>query len=119
VYYYTSTILHLVFYMPKNNKSKPTEISEEKFLPELIELFATTKNNDDMSKLLGAILTPEELQQIVKRWQIVKLLLSGATVRDTAKILKISVEKVSRGSRELKYGNNIFQKLFKKLSKKK
>jgi len=93
------------------------KINDKKFIPELIELFQVTKKPKDMERLFNAILTPEELAQIKKRWQIIKLLLSGHTIRETAGALKISVAKVSRGSRELKYGNGIFQELFNKISK--
>lgn len=89
--------------------------NHDQYLDELTSVFLNIHNIEQMKLFLKAILTPDELEQIKKRWQIVKLLLSGKTQRQVADILKISIAKVSRGSREIKYGNGVFQEIFKKI----
>jgi Trp operon repressor len=91
-------------------------ISSDPFLAELVKVFRSTSSDQEMADLLASILTPEELMQIKKRWQIVKMLLEGETQRTIAQKLQISTAKVGRGSRELKYGNGIFPKLLSKLT---
>jgi len=93
------------------------KVSKKNFLIELIEVFSKVENPQEMKQLLKAILTPEELDQIKKRWQIIKLLQYKYTQREVAKMLQISTAKVNRGSKEIKYGSGIFQKIFKRIYK--
>lgn len=60
---------------------------------------------------LKNILTPTELDEVVKRLQIVKLLKKGMPQREIAKKLDVSIGTITRGSRELKYGAPGFEKL--------
>lgn len=98
-------------------KSKNRQLSDKKQMSDLIQLFMVAENNDEIERLLISILTPDELEQIKKRWQIVKLLMEAETQRDIAEKLHISTAKVGRGSRELKFGNGIFQELYEKIYK--
>jgi len=93
-----------------------TKIDPKKFADELSELFLAAKNKREILKLLRAILTPEEFENLKTRAQIIKLLLQKLPQREIAKVLKISTAKVSRGSRELKFGSGIFPKLFARLN---
>ncbi|MCT4592574.1 MAG: YerC/YecD family TrpR-related protein [Candidatus Gracilibacteria bacterium] len=81
---------------------------------ELLEITLSIKNIEEMNDFIESILTPDEFDQIAIRWQIVKKILKKEPQRQIAKDLGISISKVSRGSREIKYGNGIFQKLFKR-----
>ena len=57
------------------------------------------------------ILTPSEREEIESRWALVKMLAEGVSQREIAKKLGISLCKITRGSRELKYGKGSFKKL--------
>lgn len=59
------------------------------------------KSNKEMEKFLTAILTPQELEVIPKRLEIVKLLKKGVSQRKIAEKLKTGIATVTRGSKEL------------------
>ena len=81
---------------------------------ELLEILAGIKNSKLMEYFLADLLTPAEVNAIVKRWQIVKLLYQCLTQREVAKKVGVSIYKVSRGSRELLDKNGGFHKILKK-----
>lgn len=83
----------------------------EKYIKELAEAIVLVRDKGLAEAFLRNILTPSELEEISKRLQIVKLLLKGVPQRDVAKRLGVSMGTVSRGSRELKYGENGFRKI--------
>lgn len=64
--------------------------------------------------VLKDLLTPKELTSVVERLQLVKLLLKGMPQRTISKKLKISIMKVTRGSRTLKRSSGGFLHLLKK-----
>lgn len=84
---------------------------------ELLKLLVEIKNEKLMEDFLSDLLTPAEVQDVVARWQIVKLLNRGLTQREVAKKLRVSISKVERGAREMldEYGG--FKKLLKKYGK--
>ena len=55
--------------------------------------------------LLRDMLTPAELRSLAKRWEELQLLARGMKQREVAKKLKISISKVTRGSRVLRDGS--------------
>ena len=59
------------------------------------------------------LLTPAEFEEIVARWQIIKLLSKGMPQRKIAKYLGVSIAKITRGSRELRDGKGGFNKILK------
>ena len=82
---------------------------------ELIKLIDSTRGKGELSELLTAILSPLELEDVVKRWQIVKRLIEGASQREIRDELGVSIATITRGSREIQYGNGIFNKFYKRL----
>lgn len=84
---------------------------DKKFIKELAEVLVGLQDENVAEAFLHNILTPGELEEISKRLQIVKMLLKGVSQRDVAKKLGVSMGTVSRGSRELKYGENGFRKI--------
>jgi len=62
-----------------------------------------------VAALLEDLLTPGEIEAVGERWQIVKRLRAGATQREVAAELGVSVTTVSRGARQLKYGTGGFE----------
>lgn len=65
--------------------------------------------------LLQDILTPRELLSVAERWQIVLALSKRLPQRTIAEDLRVSISKITRGSRTLKYGSGGFRYFRKKL----
>jgi TrpR family trp operon transcriptional repressor len=84
---------------------------------ELYELFASVESAKEAKLLLADILTPQELDSMVERWQLVKGLHAGETQRSLAKRLGISISKITRGSRMLQHGSGGFTHFLKKFKK--
>ncbi len=82
---------------------------------ELANILASIHDTEQMGKLLQDFLTPQELEDLVLRWEIIKLLHSGLPQREIAAQLGVAIGTVSRGARELKYGHDGFVQLLKKL----
>jgi len=62
-----------------------------------------------IAALLEDLLTPGEVLALRERWHIVKRLRAGATQREVAAELGVSVTTVSRGARQLRYGTGGFE----------
>src|SRR5437763_1512218 len=92
--------------------------SQPKYLKELFALFASIDNAKEAELLMRDMLTPQELASLAERWQLVQELARGTPQRDIAKKLKLSISKITRGSRALHYGNGGFAHFLKKKSKK-
>ncbi|MCF7824612.1 MAG: trp operon repressor [Candidatus Marinimicrobia bacterium] len=78
---------------------------------ELAAILASITEVEQMERLLQDFLTPQELEDLVLRWEIIKLLNTGMPQREIAQELGVAIGTVSRGSRELKYGHNGFTQI--------
>lgn len=78
-------------------------------LRELASVLATVGNADAVYDVLFALLTARERDKIALRWRLTCLLQEGLTQRAVAARLGISLCKITRGSRELKYGPAAFR----------
>lgn len=67
-----------------------------------------------MAEFLEDLLTPVELEEIIQRWQVIKMLDKGVPQRKIAKELGVSISTVTRGSRELRDRNGGFRKILDK-----
>lgn len=85
---------------------------------ELSRILSSIQDEEQMGELLQAFLTPQELEDLVLRWEIVKLLHKGVPQREIAKSLGVAIGTVSRGARELKYGHHGFMRLLSALEEK-
>lgn len=74
------------------------------YINELADTIVSITERQTAKDFLKNILTPQELEDIVKRLQVVKLLKQGISQREIAKKLEVSIGTITRGSRELKYG---------------
>ena len=78
--------------------------------PEILTVLSNYSNRTELEDFLLDLLTPNEIVEIGKRWELIKLLVDGVPQRVIAKQLGISLGKISRGARELKYGHDGFKK---------
>lgn len=79
---------------------------------EVIELLRKHASDKKMFfALMEDFFTPAELDGLALRWQIVKELKKGTPQREIAETLKVSISKITRGSRELADPDGGFAKL--------
>lgn len=76
----------------------------DKYISELAEVLTLISDKKLAEAFLKNILTPADLEEISLRLQIFKLLCKGLPQREVAENLGVSIGTVSRGARELKYG---------------
>ena len=101
-----------------NNQLSEEELNirAEAGFNELISLIA--KNNDEkfLSEFFSCLFTTAERKDIANRWLLVEEIEKGTPQRDIAKSFKMSLCKITRGSKELKKENSAFKKMldFKK-----
>lgn len=81
---------------------------------QLYELIASIATAKEARLLLEDLLTPQELDQLTERWQLVQLLAAGTPQREIAKKLGVSIATVTRGSRMLQHGSGGFGAFLKK-----
>jgi TrpR family transcriptional regulator, trp operon repressor len=75
-----------------------------KTINELVEQLLDVKNHAEMRDFLVGLFTPKELDKLMTRLKIVKLLKKGLSQHKIAEKLKVGVATVTRGSREIKNG---------------
>lgn len=91
-----------------------TEYAQE--FEDLINKLAKDKRL--LHEFLFDIFSPTEYKELAVRWQIVKMLRDNVPHREIARLLKVSVATVTRGSRELANKKGGFQKVLEKYYKK-
>ncbi|ARN55922.1 Trp family transcriptional regulator [Sedimentisphaera salicampi] len=69
---------------------------------ELIQILLEIDNPADMECFLEEILTPSEKKDVILRWKLLKMVHSGMPQRQIASNLRISLCKITRGSKILK-----------------
>ncbi len=90
----------------------------KKYYRDLYRLFCAIETEREAKMLLEDILAPRELDSVAKRWQEIQALAAGLPQRDIARKLRISMSKITRGSRMLQYGSGGFRHFLRKLGKK-
>ena len=75
---------------------------KEKHIDALAEVLLGIRDKGFMVRFLQEILTPAEIDTLVLRWELVKLLYKGVPQRQISQRLGISLCKITRGSREMK-----------------
>lgn len=78
---------------------------------DLTDALAAIRSRAEAGDFLRAILTPRELEKIALRWRLVRMLHEGWSQRHIAGELGVSLCKITRGSKELKYGPPGFRRL--------
>ncbi|MBQ2984654.1 MAG: helix-turn-helix domain-containing protein [Candidatus Gastranaerophilales bacterium] len=72
------------------------------FLNKLNNLIISVKNEKEAQELLFGLFTQNEIETLKKRWRILEMLNQGATQRQIAQDLNVSLCKVTRGAKVLK-----------------
>ena len=81
---------------------------------EISEILSKIKNKEDIVLFLNELFTGSELEDLSKRWRILKMLNAGETQRDIAKELGVGLCKVTRGAKVLKDNNAITKKYLRR-----
>jgi TrpR family trp operon transcriptional repressor len=81
-------------------------------LRRLARIFGAARNEAERMDLIEDLFTPAEQKDLLERWELVGLLLGGMTQRQVSERLKISLSKVSRGSRVIQFGRGAFRTLW-------
>ena len=77
----------------------------------ITDIFWQIKKETDINRLLEDILTPQEIETLYERFQIIKLLKQWLSQRQVAEKLNLSTTTVNRGAKILKYWNWILNDL--------
>jgi len=91
--------------MDRNTTNKPNK--------ELIQIISGISDESEIEGFLSELLTPQELKNLTMRWQILKELYLGESQRAIAARHRISLCKITRGSKILKRKNSITGMLIK------
>lgn len=86
---------------------------------ELLSIILSIQSKDELKLFFKEILTDAEIEDIIKRWCLMKDLYNGISQRNIAKKYGISLCKITRGSKVLKNENSISKKLIKNFFKEK
>jgi len=80
---------------------------------ELIDVFASISEPEEMSRFFEEIFTPNERKDIVLRWKLMKLLKTGMPQRKIASKLGISLCKITRGAKIVGNPDSVTNQLMK------
>lgn len=86
-------------------------LRSEKGLEQLLEAIAAVDSPSFLKDFFTCLFTPAELHDIGKRWLLVSEIDKGTTQREIARMFKMSLCKITRGSRELKKEGSAFRRM--------
>lgn len=102
--------------MAENHELENLDIADiqafEKGLEEVLHAITVCKDEELLKDFFDCLFTKAELIDIGKRWLLVKEIEKGTTQREIAKMFKMSLCKITRGSRELKKEGSAFKRIF-------
>jgi TrpR family trp operon transcriptional repressor len=82
------------------------------------ETLAAITSSDEMRLFLKELLTPGEVRDLTLRWRLLERLAEGASQRKIAEELRISLCKITRGSKILKQKGAVTARVLEKSSTK-
>ena len=82
---------------------------------QLARILGAARNEVELQTLIDGLLAPQELEEVVLRWELIEELLSGRTQREISDRLGVSLGKIARGSRLIKYGPPEFRQLVERV----
>lgn len=83
--------------------------AQEEGLEEICTLLASTDDAQLIKDFFCCLFTLSELQDMIKRWLLVKEIDKGTTQREIARMFSMSLCKITRGSKELKKEGSTFR----------
>ena len=86
-------------------------------IEDLYTVFLSLETPQEAEQFFTDIFTPQELETLTERWQLVCQLKEGIPQRQIAQNLGVAIATISRGSRQLQYGSGGFDVLYKKMKK--
>lgn len=86
---------------------------DEKVFERVAAVLASIESPEEMSVFLKELLTPGEVRDITLRWRLLERLAEGVTQRKIAEELRISLCKITRGSRILKQKGAVTSRLLR------
>lgn len=89
----------------------------EQALRDVARVLASIHSEEEMTAFLTELFTPTELHDFALRWKLLQLLERGTPQRQIAHELRISLCKITRGSRILKQAGSVCAAALKTLSK--
>ncbi len=95
-----------------SNKTK-----KDNNIMQICEAINEMKTSEEIYTFLFEVLTDAEIDALSKRWRILSMLRNGATQREIAKELHVSLCKITRGAAILKNKNAISNKILIKENK--
>ena len=81
-------------------------------IEEITNFILKLNSKEEAQAFLKEMLSEAEMSALSKRWRIMSMLAEGRTQRDIVKELKVSLCKVTRGSKLLKDKNSVITKHF-------
>jgi TrpR family trp operon transcriptional repressor len=88
-------------------------------LSELIKIFSEISDEKKMRKLFEEIFTPAERETFEQRWNLLRELHKGTPQREIASMYKLSLCKITRGSKILKNKNSVLSEILGSVQKEK
>jgi len=86
-------------------------ITPEEAFSELVSALSRVDDSELIADFLRSLLTEYEIDEITKRWALVRLIEEGMSQRNIAKELGLSLCKITRGSKQLKKEGSSFAKM--------
>ena len=105
----TKCVSVAIFFVSLYNIIMEEKQTQEEGLEEICTLLASTDDAQLIKKFFGCLFTPSELQDMTKRWLLVKEIDKGTTQREIARMFGMSLCKITRGSKELKKEGSAFR----------
>ena len=85
--------------------------NKDKNIMQICQAINEMKTKEEVYDFLFEVLTDAEIDALSKRWRIMNMLFEGATQREVAKELHVSLCKITRGAAILKNKNAITNKI--------
>ncbi|MEK7544639.1 MAG: Trp family transcriptional regulator [Patescibacteria group bacterium] len=87
---------------------------KKKNATEISKILVKIRTPKQAAEFLRDFLTEKEVNSLAERWQIVKMIMKGVAHRKISKTLKVSISKITRGSRAVQKSRGGFKNFITK-----
>ena len=95
----------------KNNALENRTSEEQKASDDIISVFCSTADEEEMRALFDDLFTASEVKDLITRWLLMDDLYKGKPQREIAEARKLSLCKITRGSKMLKKEDGFMHRL--------